>query len=349
MGLFTKTVNQIGELDEQIMKKASERVNQLIKPLHSLGRMEELAIQLAGISGNVYPSFAKKAIIVMAADHGVYEEGFTGNPQEITAMQTIHFSKGWTGVNVFSQGFGAKVTPVDIGVKVNLPKDTGIIHRKIKNGTDNMTKGPAMSIEEAKKAIEVGMEIAEMEIANGANILGVGEMGIGNTVPSTAILAVLGNYDLNKITGRGAGLGQGGLEHKIAVIQKAIEKNNPNRNDGMDVLAKVGGLEIAGMAGVMLAGASRRIPVVIDGYISTAAALIAAQIEPKVRSFLIASHASGEPGGKYASELLGVKPMIHMDMCLGEGSGAALAFPMIDAACRMMKNMATFEEVGMKL
>lgn len=344
-----KTIGQIGELDQQMMGKASERVDSLIKPLHSLGRLEELAIRLSGISGEIYPSFDQKAIIVMAADHGVYEEGYSCNPQEVTAFQTGLFSKGVTGINVLGEVAGANIIPVDIGIKSDLPRDVGIIIRKVKNGTDNMTKGPAMTRDEAMKALEVGIEVANQQISEGVNILGVGEMGIGNTVPSTAILSVLGNYNLNEITGRGAGLGQGGLNYKIAVIKKAIKINNPNRKDGIDVLAKVGGLEIAGMAGVMLAGAANRIPVIVDGYICTAAALIATTIEPKVKQFLIASHASAEPGGKYASDLLGVKPMLYLDMCLGEGSGAALAFPIIDAACAMMKNMASFAEVGMKI
>ena len=225
----------------------------------------------------------------------------------------------------------------------------GVIIKKIKNGTDNMAKGPAMSREEAIKSIEVGIEMANEEIQKGVNLLGTGEMGIGNTTPSTAILSVLKNCDPLEITGRGAGLGTGGIEHKAAVIRKAIEINKPDRKDAIDVLAKVGGLEIGGMAGVMLAAAANRIPVVIDGYISTISALIAARIEPKAKEYFITSHASLEPGGKLASELLGIEPMLHMDMCLGEGSGAALAFPIIEAACSMMKNMPTFEDVGMKI
>lgn len=206
-----------------------------------------------------------------------------------------------------------------------------------------------MTGEEAIRSLEVGIEIANAEIKKGACILGTGEMGIGNTTPSTAILSVLGNIPPEEITGNGAGTGIGGIAHKAAVIRKAIETNRPDKRDAIDVLAKVGGLEIGGMAGVMIGAAANRVPVVLDGYISTVAALLAVLIEPKVKDYLIASHASAEPGGKRASELLGIRPMLNMDMCLGEGSGAALTFPLVEAACNMMKEMATFSEVGLEI
>lgn len=349
MRVLEQTIHKIEKLDEEIMDRARERVNNLIKPPNSLGRLEEIAIQLAGITKELTPSVDQKAIITMAADHGVYDEGISSNPQEVTLAQTLLFQKGLTGVCVIGRVSGAKIIAVDIGIKGDLPEDASVIKRKIKYGTDNMVKGPAMTREEAIQSIEVGIEMANQEAKNGIQLLGTGEMGIGNTTPSTAILSVLKNCDPLEITGRGAGVGPGGIEHKAAVIRKAIERNEPNPNDGIDVLAKVGGLEIGGMAGVMLGAAANRIPVVIDGYISTVAALIAASIEPKAKEYFLASHASAETGGRLASELLGIEPMLTMDMCLGEGSGAALAFPIIESAASMIKHMATFSEVGMEI
>lgn len=349
MRVLDETIQKIEKLDEEMMDRARKRVDSLIKPPTSLGRLEEIAVQLAGIAKELTPSVDQKAIITMAADHGVYDEGISSNPQEITFAQTLLFQKGLTGVCAIGRVSGAKIIAVDIGIKGELPEVAGVIKRKIKHGTDNMVKGPAMTREEAIQSIEVGIEMANQEARNGIHLIGTGEMGIGNTTPSTAILSVLKNCDPLEITGKGAGVGPGGIEHKAAVIRKAITKNKPNPNDGIDVLAKVGGLEIGGMAGVMLGAAANRIPVVIDGYISTVAALIAVSIEPNSKQYFIASHASAEPGGRLASELLGIEPMLTMDMCLGEGSGAALAFPIIEAAVSMMKHMATFAEVGMEI
>lgn len=349
MERVTEIIQRMEGLDQEMMAKARERVDQLIKPPKSLGKLEELAVQLAGITRNLYPVVDKKSVIVMASDHGVYEEGVSRNPQEVTFAQTTFFPKGITGVCTIGQVSGAKIVPVDIGVKGEFPSDSGIINRKIRNGTNNLAKGPAMTREEAVAALEIGIGMAQDEINKGANLLGTGEMGIGNTTPSTAILSVLADCDPLEITGRGAGVGQGGILHKAEVIREAIMINQPDPADGIDILAKIGGFEIGGMAGVMLGAAANRIPVVIDGYISTVAALIATKIEPKTKDYLIPSHASAEPGGQKASELLGLEPMLKMEMCLGEGSGAALAFPIIDAACSMMKNMVTFDEVGMKI
>lgn len=349
MSMLKTTIEEIEKLDEEIMERAQKRVDSLIKPAKSLGKLEKIAVQIAGITRNPSPSVERKAIIVMAADHGVYEEGVSGNPQEVTLAQTLLFQKGVTGVCAIGKVSGAKITAVDIGIKGDLLGERGVIHRKVKHGTDNMTKGPAMTREEAIRSIEVGIEMANREAENGIQLIGTGEMGICNTTSSTAILSVLKNCDPLEITGKGAGVGPGGIEHKASVIRQAIEKNQPNPNDGIDVLSKVGGLEIGGMAGVMLGAAANRIPVVVDGYISTVAALIAIAIEPKVQQYLIASHASAEPGGRLASELLGIEPMLTMEMCLGEGSGAALAFPIIDAAVSMMNHMATFAEVGMEI
>jgi nicotinate-nucleotide--dimethylbenzimidazole phosphoribosyltransferase len=349
MQLLQKTIHKIERLDEEMMAKARTRVDSLIKPPKSLGKLEDIAVQLVGITRNLNPVIDQKVVIVMAADHGVYEEGISSNPQEVTLAQTLLFPKGLTGVCALGGVSGANVVVVDIGVKGEIPDDAGVIKRKIKSGTDNIAKGPAMTREEAIRSLEVGIEIANQETKKGINLFGTGEMGIGNTTPSTAILSVLGNCDPIEITGRGAGVGKGGIEHKAEVIRKAIEINKPNPADGIDVLARIGGLEIGGMAGVMLGAAANQIPVVVDGYISTVAAIIAASIEPKAKEYFIASHASAEPGGRMASELLGIEPMLRMDMCLGEGSGAALAFPIVEAAVSMIKHMATFAEVGIKI
>ncbi|WHX28018.1 nicotinate-nucleotide--dimethylbenzimidazole phosphoribosyltransferase [Virgibacillus halodenitrificans] len=349
MQLLQKTIDRIESLDKELMARARVRVDNLIKPINSLGKLEELAVQLVGITRNLNPVLDQKAIIIMAADHGVYEEGISSNPQEVTLAQTLLFPKSVTGVCVIGRTAGAKIVPVDIGVNGVIPDDAEVMKRKIKNGTSNMTKGPAMTREEAIKSIEVGIEIVNKEVKKGITVIGTGEMGIGNTTPSTAILSVLGNYAPQVITGRGAGVGEGGIAHKVETIEKAIAVNQPNPQDPLDVLSKVGGLEIGGMAGVMLGAAANQIPVVVDGYISTVAAILAASIEPKAKEYFIASHASAETGGQMASEFLGIKPMLHMDMCLGEGSGAALSFPILDAAVSMLKNMATFADVGMEI
>ena len=344
MHLLHDTIQNIQGADMNSMEQARERIDILCKPPGSLGKLESIAVQLSGITGQLYPVIDKKVMIVCAADHGVCEEGVTTNPQDVTVFQTLNFPKGGTGVCAIASLTNAKVVTVDVGVKEDIPLDAGVIVHKVKYGTANMAQGPAMSREEAIQSIEVGIRVATEEITKGANLLGTGEMGIGNTTPSAAILAVLAGCEPIEVTGFGAGVGQGGIAHKAAVIEKAITLNKPNSKDVIDVLAKVGGLEIGAMAGIILAAASHRKPVVIDGFISTIAALIAYQFEPKVKDFIIPSHASEEPGAKIAAALLGVEPMLHMNMRLGEGSGAALAFPILDAACSMMKNMVTLEE-----
>ncbi|MBU5250440.1 nicotinate-nucleotide--dimethylbenzimidazole phosphoribosyltransferase [Lysinibacillus capsici] len=344
MQLLQDTIQNIPGVDMKSMEQARKRIDALCKPPGSLGKLESIAVQLSGITGQLYPTVDKKVMIVCAADHGVCEEGVTTNPQDVTLFQTLNFPKGGTGVCAIAGITNAKVVTVDVGVKEDIPLDAGVLIHKIKYGTDNMAQGPAMSKQEAIQSIEVGIHVATEEIIKGADVLGTGEMGIGNTTPSAAILAVLTGYDPIEVTGFGAGVGQGGIAYKAAVIEKAITLNKPNPNDVIDVLAKVGGLEIGAMTGIILGAAAHRKPVVIDGFISTIAALIAYKLEPKVIDYIIPSHASEEPGAKIAAALLGIEPMLHMNMRLGEGSGAALAFPILDAACSMMKNMVTLEE-----
>lgn len=348
MEKLKQTLKMIHELDQGAMAKTRSRVDALIKPPGSLGRLEDLAVQLAGITRNPYPLVDKKVIIVMSADHGVYQEGIAPNPQIITAIQTPNFAKGVTGVCAFAKQAGAAVVIVDIGVAVDVDHP-GVLQRKIRYGTSNMMEGPAMSRDEAVLALEIGIEVAETQIKAGKNLIGTGEMGIGNTTASAAIVAVMGNYDPMEVVGVGAGLAVNQLSHKANVIRKAIANNQPNPHDGIDVLSKVGGFEIGGMAGTMLAAAAHGVPVVVDGFISTAAAIIACAIEPKVKDYLIPSHCSAERGGKAALDLIGLQPMFDMGMRLGEGSGAAIAFNIIEAATFMVKEMITLEESGIAL
>lgn len=349
MQLLQQTIQNIQSADHKMMGQARERIDALCKPPSSLGKLETLAVQLSGITGELFPTIDNKAIIVCAADHGVCDEGVTPNPQNVTVFQTLNFPRGGTGVCAVAKITNAKIVTVDVGVKEDIPIDAGVIIKKIKYGTDNMAKGPAMSREEAIQSIEVGIQVATEEINKGINVLGTGEMGIGNTTASAAILSVLRECHPNEVTGFGAGVGPGGIAHKVEVIHNAIALNKPNRHDTIDILAKVGGLEIGAMAGIILAAAAHRKPVVIDGFISTIAALIAYELEPSVKDFIIPSHASEEPGAKIAAKMLGIEPMLQMNMRLGEGSGAALAFPILDAACSMMKNMTTLEEAMLLL
>ena len=341
MSLLQQTLQQIQQVNRDTELQTRTYVDSLAKPPQSLGKLEELAVQMSAITGEQFPKIDQKAVIVMAADHGVYEEGVTPNPQSTTVFQTLSFPKGTTGMCTIAKTTNAKVVAVDVGVMVDLPADAGIVLKKVKYGSDNMAKGPAMSREEAIRAIEVGIEVTTAQIEQGVNLVATGEMGIGNTTPSAAVLAVLHGCDPLEVTGMGAGVGPGGIEHKANVIRQAIALNKPNADDALDVLAKVGGLDNAGMTGTYLAAAANRVPVVVDGYISTVAALLACRLNPFVKDYLIASHMSEEPGAKIAAAMLGLEPVLHMNMRLGEGSGAALMFPILDAAISMLENMVT--------
>lgn len=348
MELLNQTINNIKDLDSKMMKKSRERVDNLIKPIGSLGKLEDILIQLCGITGKLYPKVDNKAVIVMAADHGVFEESVASTPQEVTYIQTLNFARGVTGVCALAKQNNTKVIPVDIGVIRDIDSSK-VINKKIRYGTANMTKGPAMTRDEAIKAIEVGIEIAQQEIDNGINLLATGEMGIANTTASTAVLSVLASLDPKTIVGVGANLPVASLPTKVNAIKKAIDINNPDPLDPIDVLHKVGGLDIAGMTGVMLAGAANRVPVVIDGTIATVSAIIASKIAPKSLKYFFPSHASADKSGYAASTILGLEPMLHMNMRLGEGSGAVLAFNIIESSTFMNKEMITFEEAGISL
>lgn len=343
--LLQKAMGMIGELDQGAMDKAQARLDSLIKPPGSLGVLESLAVQLAGITGQPRPVLGEKAVIVMAGDHGVLAEGVSAAPQDVTAQMLPAFVGGVAGIGVLARQAGARVVVVDVGVAgpVSTP---GVIGRKVRAGTGNIAAGPAMSRDEAIKAVEVGIEIAWEEIDRGATLLATGDMGIGNTTPSSAILAAFGRYTAADVTGRGTLINDEVLARKQGAVARALEINKPDPGDGLDVLSKVGGLEIAGLAGVILGAAARRVPVIIDGFITTAAALVAAAVEPKAVKFMIASHLSGEQGHGLMMELLGLKPVIYLNMRLGEGTGAALAMHVVEAATLVINEMASFGEAG---
>ncbi len=333
-------------LDEAAMQAARQRQNNLTKPPASLGRLEELSIQLAGITGQAFPSMERKAVIVMAADHGVAIEAVSAYPAEVTAQMVLNFLHGGAAINVLARQAGARVTVVDIGVMFEFEPVSGLVRRKVMCGTRNQAQGPAMTRAEAEQAIQVGMDVLEEEFGRGLDIVATGDMGIGNTTPSSAIVAAITALPVSQVVGRGTGIDDQSLQRKISVIEQALAVNQPDATDALDVLHKVGGLEIAGLVGVMLAAASHRIPVLVDGFISTAAAMIAVGLSPRVREYLIAAHQSVEIGHKAMLKHLNLTPLLDLNLRLGEGTGAALAFHLIEASTRILREMATFDEAG---
>jgi nicotinate-nucleotide--dimethylbenzimidazole phosphoribosyltransferase len=339
-------INEIKPLDETAMQAARARQDTLTKPRGSLGRLEELSIQLAGMKADTFPSVEHKAVIVMAADHGVTAEGVSAYPAEVTAQMVLNFLRGGAAINVLAHQARARVTVVDIGVATDFEPLPGLLQRKVMCGTRNLAQGPAMTRLEAEQALRVGIDVLNEEADRGLDIVATGDMGIGNTTSSSAIAAVLTGCPVSQVVGRGTGIDDQGLERKVKVIERALTVNRPNANDAMDVLHKVGGLEIAGLAGVMIAAASRRIPVIVDGFISTAAAMIAAGLAPRVRDYMISAHHSVEIGHQVILKHLNLSPLLDMNMRLGEGTGAALAFHLIEASTRILREMATFDEAG---
>jgi nicotinate-nucleotide--dimethylbenzimidazole phosphoribosyltransferase len=289
---------------------------------------------------------SRKVVFVMAGDHGVTEEEVSAYPSEVTAQMVLNFLRGGAAINVLARHVGAKVVVVDIGVKGSLEAQPNLVLAKIAPGTQNISRGPAMSRQQALLAIQRGVELAEAEIRAGAQMLATGDMGIGNTTPSAAIAAALTGEPPAVCVGRGTGVDESGLERKISAVERALAVNQPNPEDGLDVLAKVGGFEIGGLVGVILAGAAHRRPVVVDGFISTAAAMIAVRLAPRVRHYLIASHRSKEQGHTLMLDWLGLEPVFDLEMRLGEGTGAALAMMVVEAACKILAVMATFDEAG---
>ena len=335
----------IPAVTEEARNAALDHQNQLTKPPGSLGVLERLSLQLAAATGEAKPFFEKKAVVVMAADHGVVAEGVSAFPAEVTPQMVLNFLHGGAAVNVLARAARADVFCVDVGVNAELthPK---LITRKVKRGTDNMAQGPAMTNEEAIAAVQAGMDTVSELAQQGYTMFATGEMGIGNTTASAAILCAMTGITPEAAVGRGTGIGDEQWKHKCNVVRRALEVNKPDPKDALDVLAKIGGLEIAGLVGVILGAASHGAPVVIDGFISTAAALLAASLAPEVKPYLIGSHLSEEQGHQSLLQQLELTAPLHMNMRLGEGTGAALMFQMIDAACLIMREMATFAEAG---
>tara|TARA_B100001179_G_scaffold215696_1_gene186102 strand:- start:928 stop:1959 length:1032 start_codon:yes stop_codon:yes gene_type:complete len=328
------------------MDAARARQDTLTKPQGSLGRLEELSITLAGIFMDPIPKINRKAVILAAGDHGVVAEGVSAYPQEVTPAMVGNFLAGGAAINVLARHVGASIVVLDAGVAADLPDDPAMRAVKIGRGTANMAIGPAMSREDAVRCIEAGIAAADEQIAKGADLIAFGDMGIGNTTPSSAITAVVTGADPSVTTGRGTGLDDSALAHKVEVVRRSIEVNKPDAKDGLDLLAKVGGFEIGMLAGAMLGTAAAHRPAVVDGFISGAAALIAWTLAPTLSHYLIASHQSVEPGHRIGMETMGLTPLLDMGMRLGEGSGATLAMPIIEAAAKCLAEMATFADAG---
>jgi len=336
----------IPKIDSSLEAAAWKRQDSLTKPPRSLGRLEEIGVRLAAISGKLNPPVARKAVIVMAADHGVTAEGVSAYPSAVTPQMVLNFLRGGAAINVLARQAGARVAVVDIGVASDLAPHPQLFQRKIMAGTANFAKGPAMSRAQAEASIAAGIEIFELLYRDGLDLLATGDMGIGNTTASAAIVSAICGKSPQVVTGRGTGVDDAGLARKVAVIERALSLNKPDSRDAIDVLSKVGGLEIGGLAGAVIAAAAHRVPVVIDGFISGAAALIAAELSPEVKPYLFAAHLSVEAGHRTILDRLGLKPLLDLNLRLGEGTGAVLAFHLLEAASRLMSEMATFGEAG---
>lgn len=340
-------IAKILPLPREILIKAQERLDNLTKPLCSLGKLEEVAKRLAAIKGKLNPSLRRKVIFVFAGDHGIAEEGVSAYPQEVTYQMVHNFLNGGAGINVLARHVGAEVIVVDIGVAEDISPSSNLKIKKIGKGTRNFLKEQAMSKQQAIKSIEVGMEVFEEEYERiPIDIVGMGDMGIANTTPSSAILATITGRDPQEVTGRGTGIDERIWQKKVKIIRKALGIHHPDPEDPIDILAKIGGYEIGGIAGCILAAAVHRVPVVIDGFISTAGALIAKQLCPQVVEYLFASHLSAERGHTLALNHLGLSPLLDLNLRLGEGTGAALAIFIIEAGAKILSEMATFDDAG---
>lgn len=343
---LNSTLNSIEPPDIIAMKKTLEKIDNLTKPIGSFGKLEDIAIKLSGITGKVKNNIKKKNIIVMCADNGVVEEGISCCSQETTAIVTENFTKGITGVCALAKFSGADITVVDVGIKVDL-NNSKIINKKVDYGTQNIAKGPAMTREQAMICIMTGIEIVDNLIKDGYDLLGTGEMGIGNTTTSAAVLSVISEIDSDIIVGKGAGLSEKQYKHKKAIVKEAININKPDKNDIIDVISKVGGFDIAALCGCFLGAAKNKVPIVIDGFISSVSALCAYRLNPLVKEYIFPSHLSAEPGAVYVNHEIGISPLLNLDMRLGEGSGCPLAFNIIEASLFVINNMATFEEANL--
>ena len=345
MRTLAEVIRAIRPVDEARTPAIQARLDQLTKPPGSLGRLEELARRYCLITGRDRPVIRNKIIFTFAGDHGVAGEGVSAYPREVTPQMVYNFLRGGAGVNVLARHAGARVVVVDMGVDHEFEPAEGLEIRKVRRGTDNMAVGPAMTREEAEEALLAGVGIVE-KYRDGLDLLGTGDMGIGNTTASSAIVSVITGTDPGLVTGRGTGIDDAVLRSKVAVIRKAIAVNRPDPGDPLDVLAKVGGFEIAGIAGLVLGAAVHRIPVVVDGFISTAGALIACELDPRVKAYIIAAHQSVEIGHRKMLEHLEQRPLLDLDLRLGEGTGAALGISLVEAGVRILGEMATFASAG---
>lgn len=346
MPILDELIEKIEKVDSSLMVKTQERLDSLTKPIGSLGRLEELAKQVAGIARDPRPKIRWKTVFTLAADHGVAKDGVSAYPPEVTPQMVLNFLRGGAGINVLARHAGAQIVVADFGVAADLGKLAGLAHCKIRPGTDSIAQGPAMSEEDALKAILAGVELVWQNVREGFGLIGTGDMGIGNTTPSSALAAVFTGLPAAEVTGRGTGIDDEAFRHKVRVIEKALTINAPEAKHPLQALAKVGGFEIAGLVGVILAGAALRIPILIDGFISGAAALVACRLAPKARGYLIASHQSVEKGHAHVLEHLELEPLLNLRLRLGEGTGAALAMPIVEAACKILDEMATFAQAG---
>ena len=340
-----ETMAKILPADRKAAQEAKDYCGTLVKPVDSLGKLEELAARLAGITGKIKNSFEQRAVLVFCADNGVVEEGVSSAPPSVTLSQTLNFVKGLTGVCVFARKAHADVIPIDVGINGDID-DKRIINRKIRKGTDNICKGPAMTREEAEDAMTAGFDSVSDSVRGGCSLLGIGEMGIGNTTTASAVLAALTSLPPEQTTGFGAGMTNEGYSNKVGAVKTALSINQPYSRDVVEVLSKVGGLDIAAMTGAYLSAAYHRIPAVMDGFISAVAALCAVRLCPNVRDYIIPSHNSKERGYNVAAKQLDLFPSLMLDMGLGEGSGCPLEFAIIDFSCAMMNEMATFSKAS---
>lgn len=343
--LIKETISRIKPIHQASYMNVKKRLNNLTKPVGSLGRLEELAQRYAAIRGG-NAKLEKKVIFTFAGDHGVTEEGVSAYPKEVTVQMVFNFLQGGAGVNVLARHAGADVIVVDMGVDYDFKPAAGLVVKKVAKGTRNMAMGAAMTRDEAVKGIKAGIELAEEWAQKGVDIIGTGDMGIGNTTPSSAITAVMTGESVEDVTGRGTGISDEIFRSKVDIIKRAIEINKPNPDDPIDVLSKVGGFEIAGIAGLILGAASRNIPVVLDGFISGAGALIAYRLQPSVCDYLFASHLSVERGHKAIIAKIGQKALLDLNLRLGEGTGAALGIGLVEAGFKILTQMATFDEAG---
>lgn len=337
---------RIQPLDASLYAHAQARLDRLTKPVGSLGRLEELAASYVAITGELKPHVPRGVVFTFAADHGVTLEAVSAYPREVTPQMVLNFLRGGAGVNVLARHAGMDVRVVDIGVDYEFGSMPSLLHRKVMKGTRNLAVESSMTRSQAEQAVMVGVELATEAMREGVGLIGTGEMGIGNTTPSSAITAAMTGRSVEDVTGRGTGIDESGRRHKVAVIERAIELHRPNPADPLDVLTKVGGLEIGGLVGLMLGAAAARIPVVLDGFIAGAAALIAVGLQPLCREYLIASHRSVERGHRVILDHLGLNPLLDLDLRLGEGTGACLGMDLVRAAIKIYTEMATFDEAG---